>query len=279
MPGEFVAPTDNGESIANLDWWDLFQDDQLDDLIRIALEENRDLGIALSRVQEARLTVTAVRANQFPFLDISAFGGSGRESREFVPGADSDDRFLLAGDLTYQVDLWGEFRRGTEAARADLMATEFAYRNVTITVVTEVARTYLLLRDLDARLEISRRTQKTRQEGLTLVQARFDKGTVPELDVLQARIQLSVAEAATASFERQVVQAENALQILLGRNPGPVIRGDALKSQGFVAPTFPPACPRNCCSGDRTWCAPKPNSWRQRPASAWQKRYAIPPCR
>jgi multidrug efflux system outer membrane protein len=238
VPEDYREAAPAGESIANVDWWDLFQDDQLDYLIRTALEENKDLAIALSRIQEARLTVTAVRANQFPFLNVEAFGGSGRESREFVPGAKSDDRFSVAGDLTYQVDLWGEFRRGTEAARADLLATEFAYRTITLSLVREVANTYLLLRDLDERLAISQRTVKTRLDSLQIIQARFDKGTVPELDVYQAQIEVAVAEAAVANFQRQVVQAENALRILLGRNPGPITRGDTLAGQ-----VFPPDVP------------------------------------
>ncbi len=238
VPEGYIESAPDGESIANVQWWDLFQDDQLDLLIRTALEENKDLAIALSRIQEARLTVTAVRANQFPFLSVGAFGGRGRESREFVPGARSSDQFGLAGDLTYQVDLWGEFRRGTEAARADLLATEFAYRSITISLVSEVANTYLLLRDLDERLAISQRTLQTRLESLNIIQARFDKGTVAELDVFQAQIEVAVAESAVASFQRQIAQARNALRILLGRNPGAITRGDALASQ-----VFPPEIP------------------------------------
>lgn len=238
VPEKYEANVLPGESVANLDWWKLFEDKQLQLLIRTALDENKDLGIALSRIEEARLTVTAVRANQFPFLGVSGFFGRDRQSREIIPGAESDDRFLLTGDLTYQVDLWGQFRRSTEAARADLLATESAYRNITISLVSEVARTYLLLRDLDARLAISEHTLKTRLESLRIINARFDKGTVSKLDVHQAQIEVAVAEAAIAAFQRQTVQTQNALRILLGRNPGPVTRGETLASQ-----TFPPSIP------------------------------------
>ena len=238
VPGEYVEPRPSGESVANLDWWELFQDEQLQLLIRTALQENKDLGIALSRIEESRLTVTAVRANQFPFLNLGGFFGREKQSRELFPGADADDRFRVTGDLTYQVDLWGQYSRATEAARARLLATESAYRTVTISLVSQVANTYLLLRDLDERLKVSERTLKTRLDSLVIIQARFDKGTVPELDVYQAQIEVSVAETAIASFQRQIVQTENALRILLGRNPGPVTRGDALASQ-----TFPPAVP------------------------------------
>ena len=182
--------------------------------------------------------MTAVRANQFPFLDLGGFFGREKQSRELFPGAESNDRFRVAGDLTYQVDLWGQYSRATEAARADLLATESAYRTVTISLVSEVANTYLLLRDLDKRLEVSERTLKTRLDSLTIIQARFDKGTVPELDVYQAQIEVAVAETAIASFQRQIVQTQNALRILLGRNPGPVTRGDELTAQ-----LFPPAVP------------------------------------
>ena len=238
VPDEYLEPAPGGETVANLGWWELFQDEQLQLLIRTALDENKDLGIALSRIQEARLTVTAVRANQFPFLDLGGFFGREKQSREIFPGADSNDRFRVTGDLTYQVDLWGQYSRATEAARADLLATESAYRTVTISLVSEVANTYLLLRDLDKRLEVSERTLKTRLDSLKIIQARFDKGTVPELDVYQAQIEVAVAETAIASFQRQIVQAQNALRIPLGRNPGPVTRGDELTAQ-----LFPPAVP------------------------------------
>jgi len=242
VPDDYLSPDPAGESIANLEWWQLFKDPQLQILIRSALEENKDLGVALARIEAARQAVTAVRANQFPFLDISGFAGRGRQSRELVPGAKSDDRFSVFGDLSFQLDLWGGLSRATEAARADLLGTEAAYRNVTITLVSDVADLYLVLRDLDERLQISRRTVETRVDSLRIIQARFDKGTVPELDVNQAQIEIAVAESAVATFERQIVQTENALRILLGRNPGPVTRGDSLEDQTF-SPDIPAGLP------------------------------------
>lgn len=242
VPQEYVEPRPSGESIANLEWWDLFHDEQLQLLIRTALEENKDLAVALSRIEESRLTVTSVRANQFPFLNLGGFFGREKQSRELFPTADANDRFLVGGDLTYQVDLWGQYSRATESARADLLATESAYRTVTISLVAEVANTYLLLRDLDQRLEIAESTLKTRRDSLGIIQARFDKGTVPELDVYQAEVEVAVAETAIASFQRQIVQTQNALRILLGRNPGPVTRGDALAGQVFP-PTVPAGLP------------------------------------
>jgi len=241
VPQQF-AGAPSGKSIANLEWWQLFKDEQLQLLIRTALEENKDIGVALARIDAARQAVTFVRANQFPFIDISGFAGRVRPSRETVPGAKSDDLYSVFGDLSFQLDLWGELSRATEATRADLLATESAYRNVTISLVSDVARFYLLLRDLDQRLVISRNTLKTREESLRIVQARFDKGIVPELDVNQAQGEVAVAQTAIASFERQIVQTENALRILLGRNPGPVARGETLVDQQFP-PDVPAGLP------------------------------------
>jgi multidrug efflux system outer membrane protein len=238
VPGGYVEPVAPGPSIANLEWWELFGDEQLQALIRTALEENKDLGIALSRIAQARSALTITRADQFPFLDAIGRAGRLKQSEDLVPGADSRADYGLAADLSYELDLWGQYRRATEAARADLLATEAGYRNVTISLVANVAGIYLLLLDLDQRLLISRDTVETRRGSLEIIQARFDKGTVPELDVNQAEVELAVAEAAVANFERQVVEAENSLRVLLGRNPGPVTRGLRLDQQ-----LFPPAVP------------------------------------
>ncbi len=238
VPAEYVEPAASGESIANLDWWEVFQDPELQELVRVALSENKDLGSALARISQARSQLTVVRANQFPFLDIFGLAGRGKASQIVIPGASTRDNFDLAADLSFELDLWRRLSRATEAAKADLLATEASYRNVTISLVANDASFYLLLRDLDARLAISRRTVSSRRGSLAIIQARFDKGTVPELDVNQAQIELSIAEAAVAAFERQVIRTENALRILLGRNPGPITRGGELDEQ-----VFPPDVP------------------------------------
>jgi multidrug efflux system outer membrane protein len=238
VPQQYVEPAPTGESIANLDWWELFRDPQLQELLRTALAENKDLGIALARIAEARSQLTVVRANQFPFLDVFGIGGRGKQSEILLPGASTRDNFSLSADLSFELDLWGRLRRATEAAKADLLASEAGYRNVTISLVANVASFYLLLRDLDERLAISERTVASRRGSLDIIQARFDKGTVAELDVNQAQIELAIAEAAVASFERQRVQTENALRVLLGRNPGPIPRGLRLDEQ-----IFPPDVP------------------------------------
>ena len=183
VPSIYDEHVSAGESVANLPWWELFQDAVLDELITIALEENKDLGVALQRIFEARSRLTFTRADQFPFLDV--FGSAVRRdpSDVLVPGSSARNNYALSADLSFEVDLWGKFSRATEAARADLLATDAAYRNVTISLVSNVAGTYFLLRDLDARLVISEDTVKSRRDSLGIIQARFDKGTVPQLDV------------------------------------------------------------------------------------------------
>lgn len=239
VPGKYEQSAPSGESVANLPWWDLFSDEQLQSLIRVALEGNRDLRTALARIAESRARVTVVRADQFPYLDATGTAGRVRDSKILIPGSSARDNYALGVDLRFELDLWGQLSRATEAAQADLLSTEAAYRNVTISLVASVASTYFRLRDLDARLAIAERTAAGRSDSLKIIQKRFEKGTVPELDMNQAQIELAVAEASIYTFERQIVQTENALRILLGRNPGPVQRGLALDQQ--IMPSLVPA--------------------------------------
>jgi len=240
-PVTYIQPVEEGESFANMPWWDLLQDPQLQELIRIALEENKDLGIAVARIEEFRAVLGVTRADQFPTVDLNATGGRTSNSENTFPGNLTDgtqDYYRLSADVFFEVDLFGRLRRATEAARAQLLATEEARRSITISLVANVASTYMLLRDLDAQLEIARRTEKLRGESLDIIQARFDKGIVSRLDLNQAQIELAIASAAAAAAERLVSQTEHSLSILLGRNPGRIVRGLALKEQ-----VMPPAIP------------------------------------
>ncbi|MBQ0719354.1 MAG: efflux transporter outer membrane subunit [Gammaproteobacteria bacterium] len=239
---QLTSSTGQGESIANLPWWQVFEDAQLQALIRSALAENKDLGVALSRIAQANAQLTSTRANQFPFFDVSGSAGRGRQSQLLIPGAGIEENFSIMGNLSFELDLWRKLSRATESARAELLANEAAHRHVSLTIVANVARTYLLLLDLDQRLVIARRTVDSRQGSLAIIQARFDKGTVPELDVNQAQVELAVAEVAVATFQRQIAQTEHSLSILLGRNPGAIKRGLSLMEQQLL-PEIPTGLP------------------------------------
>jgi multidrug efflux system outer membrane protein len=231
MPEHWVAPASTDASIANLPWWELFNDRELEALIRTALENNRDLGVAIARIDESAALLGIVRADQFPVLDVDASAGRLSESEDLIPFAESRDDYFIGASAAFEIDLWGKLRRATAGARADLLSSEATVRAVTISLVAEVASTYLLLRDLDHRYAVSVRTLASREDSLDIIQARFDKGIVPELDVNQADIEAADAQASVASFERLIPQAENILQVLIGANPGTVTRGLPIEDQ------------------------------------------------
>lgn len=232
MGEAFRQPVEPGESFANLPWWDVFDDPILKGLVTTALEQNKDLLIATYRVEEAAATLGFTRADQFPSFGIGA--GAQRtetsDQRTAIPGAITND-YVAYTRVTWEIDLWGRLRRATESARAELLATDAARQGVAISVVAAVADLYFQLRDLDHRLEIARRTLKSRQESLDLIRTRFRGGIISELDVRQAEIEEATAAAAVPAFERSIVQVENALAVLLGRLPGEIPRGAMLAAE------------------------------------------------
>ncbi len=234
----FREQIDGGQSIANVEWWQIFGDDVLEELVLIALEENRDLNIAAARIEEARARLGFVRADQLPSVDVRVNGNRGNSLEQIIPGTGVVNNYLVSANVFYEIDLFGKLRRSTESARAELLATEEAYRTVLISLIGNVAATYFLMRDLDDRYEIAARTLSTRQDSTRIIRERFNQGIVPILDVNQAEVQEAEAAADLALYERQVVQAENLLSVLLGRNPGPITRGEELTEQ-----TFPPNVP------------------------------------
>jgi len=232
VPADWERTTVQQEAIANTPWWELYGDEVLRTLIERALEENQDLAIALARLQESRYLLTFTRADQFPFLDVFGSAGRGRDSKSINPLADTSSNFGVGANLSFEVDLWRRYARATEAARAELLASEFGLRNVTISLIAEVAGLYFRLQDANARLEISRRTVQGRAERLEIIQARFDGGIEPAIDVNQAEVQLAVAEASVTRFERLTAQTEHALRVLLGEFPGRIPLGPRIDFSG-----------------------------------------------
>ena len=243
VPEAYQASAIPGASFANLEWWELFDDPQLIDLIETALVNNKQLAIAMARIEESRATLGFVRADQFPNLDGQAGASRGNTFPGVTVPGSINEQFILAAQLNFEVDLWGKLRRSTEAARAELLATVEARNVVTITLISDVASIYLLLLDLDARVEISQRTERTREDSLGIIEARFEKGVVPLIDVNQAQIELGDARAESAALERQRGLAKNSLSVLLGRNPGPIARTNQGVQSTLDLPEIPAGLP------------------------------------
>ncbi len=234
-PEEYREEFPEAESVANIPWWELFGDTVLQALIDTALVHNRDLGGSVARISEARAALGIVRSQLFPRVGYAADGSYGGTLGNDGEADGSGGAFLNA---SWQIDLWGRIRRANEAALQELLATEEAYRGVTISLVAGVASSYLLLLDLDNRLLISERTLEIWQQRLDVVQTRFDAGMVNEVDLNQAQIQVYQAEVQVQTFERLRKQTENGISLLLGQTPQSIERGLPLWEQ-----VFPPEIP------------------------------------
>ena len=250
-PPSWRTPAEGVGSLADLGWWQLFQDPVLRDLIQEALDGNKDLRLAVARVTEARAQLAVTRSVLFPQLDGQASYANQRFSQksfpfDVLPGTaaiDPQQTFYRTGlDLSFEVDLWGRLRRATEAATADLLASEENQRTVLTTLISDVAQTYFELLGLDQEADVDRRTLESRQASLDLVRRRFDAGLTAELDVRRAEGDVAAAAATVPEVERRIAQTENRLSVLLGRNPGPIPRGTVLDEQR-VPPAVPAGLP------------------------------------
>ena len=243
-----AADANAAQSLADVKWFDLFQDPTLTQLVTSALKQNFDVRIAAERVLQARALFRITRADQFPEVGASVDAIGTRISttganRAIPRGIDPAVYYAQAGfNLGWELDVWGRLRRLSESARAQYFATEEARRGVITTLVGDVIETYLRLRALDLELEIAQRTRDVATEGLRLTQARRDRGVASALDVRQAEQLLYIATGQIASVERELAETENALSLLLGQVPGDVPRG--LELEAFkVPPTVPAGLP------------------------------------
>jgi multidrug efflux system outer membrane protein len=220
-------------SYANIPWWSVLQDTTLQALIRTALRENRDVQVALGRVNEARALLGIQRLEAYPQIDIIAGARHSHGADSLLRGISTEDVFWLGGNLSWELDLWGRLRRLNESARATLLASEQGRRGVILTVVSDVARAYLEMLDLDGQVAIAATQVRIRRESLDLARARFQGGLTSELDVRQGENALAVAEGTMSRTLRQRAQKENELSVLLGRPPGNLPRGLPLAQQPF----------------------------------------------
>ena len=240
VPDE-TAQTDTA-TLGDQKWRDIFQDEQLRALIRTALQQNYDVRIAASRVLEANAQLGITRADQFPTLSAGAGIGDVRTAQaKFLPKFETSIGQVNLS-AAWELDFWGKFRRATEAARANLLASKWARQEVVSTLVANVADAYFQLRALDLQLEISKRTLDSRQESLHLTRILANGGATSLLDVRQAEQLVFTAGAEIPALEQQIEQQENFLSILLGQNPGDIPRGQTLTEQR-QPPQVPPGLP------------------------------------
>jgi multidrug efflux system outer membrane protein len=226
-------------SAADLAWWELFKDPVLQGLIREALRNNFDVQVALSRVEQERALAGVTRSQYFPQV---GYGGSIAGQRDPAPLIASHTYYVYNFSTIWEIDLFGRIRKLNEAQRAVYFASEDARRDVRLLVLAEVAQGYFQLRALDADLEIAHRTVKSFQDTLDIFQHKFEGGAASGLEVARAQAALANVAAVIPDTQRQIVAQEVALNLLIGRNPGPIDRGSALTAQ-YDPPEVPTGLP------------------------------------
>jgi outer membrane protein, multidrug efflux system len=225
-------------SFADLPWWQVFQDPKLQELIRTALKQNYDLQNATERINASRAQVAVARSSLFPQVSGNGNFIGGKENQE-----QSKFNFLtLTADAAFQLDFFGKLRRATEAARAQLLATEDARQVVVLTLVSDVASDYFTLLQLDLQLQITRDTVNTQTDSVKLTKLRLEHGVATKLDVLQAQQVLDTANSQIPDLERAIAQEEDAISILLGNYPQDIARGTPLVEQK-LPPEVPAGLP------------------------------------
>jgi multidrug efflux system outer membrane protein len=230
------------QSLGDEKWWEVFQDPELQGLIRTALKNNYDVRIAAARVLQAQAQLGITHADQLPSVGVGGMIYSQQNPKIGPIPAYEVTQGNLTASAAWNPDFWGKYRRATESARATLLANEWAQKEVISTLVASVAADYFTLRQLDLQLEISRRTYASRKESLDLTQTLEQHGINSLLDVRQSEQLVYTAATEIPDFERQVAQEENAISILLGNNPGDIPRGLKLTEQPH-APEVPAGLP------------------------------------
>lgn len=250
VPQAFRAPEPlppaQAASLADLQWFEVFKDEQLQALIRTALEQNYDLRDAVARVEEARANLGITRSNQLPQFNAGAALEVTRLSRDgqtplpvsFVKQQNRDWGQASLNLLSFEIDLWGRLRRATEAARANLLNADENRKAVVTTLVSDVATNYFNLLQLDYEMEISQRTLETRRQSLRLVEERQTGGVATLLDLRQAQQLVSSAAQTIPVLQQQIEQTENQISLLTGKNPNSVVRG-----RKFMDQQLPPETP------------------------------------
>jgi multidrug efflux system outer membrane protein len=232
------------QSLADLKWFEVFGDEKLQALVREALISNFDVRASIARIEAAQANLGIVRSDQFPTIGANGeavFEGRSRDGSLQIPDAISKQRnfgSVLLNLFTWELDIWGKNRKATQAARSDLAATEEDRRAVLTTIISDVATAYYNLRELDFELDIAKRTLKSRQDSLHIIKLRQERGVSNMLEVRQAEELVYDATETIPNLEKTISQQENFICVLIGKNPGTVIRGEELTAQ-VVPPDVP----------------------------------------
>jgi outer membrane protein, multidrug efflux system len=245
VPGQYRGTAPNlpqqpaGGPFGEMAWPAVYQDPALQALLKEALTNNYDIRIAATRILQAEASLGVTRANQFPTV-----GGVGSIQNEQAPPLFVGSPWIdtLGLQMNYIVDFWGQYRRATEAARANLLASQYARNVVQITLISEIASAYFALRQFDAQLEFSKETVIADNEILRLNTINFKGGEYAITDVYQAQLLVQQSEAEVITLKQSIEQTENQISILVGRNPGPIARGVSLTDQSLL-PDVPAGLP------------------------------------
>ncbi len=243
LPETFRQDSETESSIATINWWELFDDPILVELINKSIKENHNIKMAVSRLQESNIYFELSEADFYP--SVNYYGGASSSFNSQT--SDFSNSVVTGVNVSYTIDLWQRIKSLNEAAQQEYLATEYAYRAVTISIISSVASAYISLRDLDNRLLISEKTAENFAANLDVMQARFDGGFVNEVDLTQSKIQLIEAEATIEVLLRSRVQLENGISVLLGSVPIDIPRGLPIQEQ-ITLPEVPTGIPSELIS-------------------------------
>ncbi len=245
VPQSFRFEDKEAKDLANTAWWEQFNDPVLNDLIQIALQENKDVKVAAARIEQFMGQYVATRSALFPQIGAGASGGMRRFPEggfsALPSGKNPNDYWEVFLNGNWEIDIWGKIRRATESARAGILSSEEGRRTVILSLVAAVASAYIDLRDADREMEISRKTAEAYKESLRIFELRFKEGFSSSIEVNMIKGEYELAISRISFYGKTIPQLENALSILLGRNPSQIPRGKTLDE--LALPDVPAGLP------------------------------------
>lgn len=243
IPPNWQINVQQANQVANTSWWEQFNDPVLNELMQMALHDNLDIKIAAAQIEEYLGAYGVTRSAQFPQIGLNADAARTRSSEKMVaPGTSlTNNSYQLDFGISFELDLWGKLQSATESAKASLLAVEESRRTVILTLVSQLASSYVQLLNYDRQLAVTKDTLKMRQESVRINGLRFKAGLISEMDYQQAQAEYQDVAVQIPLLEKQIGQQENAISILLGRNPGQIRRGNTLEH--LALPAVPSGLP------------------------------------